>query len=303
MLVSSFRIIKFSLQDIFRNIWLSLVTVTILILALFSVNVLLVVRVVSNTAVEAVREKIDISLYLREDASEDQIKALEVQLSNIKNVKEVEYISRAEALSIFQERNKENPEILSALQELGNNPLTASLIIKPDNAESIEELENSLNRLDNDIIESRNFTDYELMLGKINNITNKINAVGMLISLMFGFISILVVYNSIRVAIYTHRKEIAIMRLVGASNKFIYMPFLLSGLIYSVVAVSVILLAFYPFLSLLQPYLEAFFIGYDINLITYFNDSFVKIFGLQLAGVAMINIIASLIAVRKYARI
>jgi cell division protein FtsX len=92
------------------------------------------------------------------------------------------------------------------------------------------------------------------------------------------------------------------MRLVGASNSFIYMPFLISGLFYTLFGLIIIVLIFYPFLSLLQPYLEAFFVGYNVNLIQYFNAHFLEIFGGEFAGIAAINILASWWAVRRYAQ-
>ena len=73
MFLSILRIIKFSAQDITRNIWLTIVTVTMLFLALFSINMLLTVRIISQSAIEAVKEKIDISLYLKADASDASI--------------------------------------------------------------------------------------------------------------------------------------------------------------------------------------------------------------------------------------
>jgi len=301
--LSFIRVVKFSLQDLVRNIWLSIVTITILILALFSINMLLVVKNVGQAAVNVVEEKLDISLYIKADAPEDKILALKTQISDYQQVKDVVYVSKAEALESFRENNKNNPEILQALRELGKNPLTPSLIIKPNSIEIIDELINKLNKIENEIIESRNFTDHKSMLGKINSITNKVGNVGMFVSLVFIFTALLVVFNAIRIAIYTHRREITIMKLVGASNYFTYMPFLLSGIVYALIGVLVIILIFYPFLSLLQPYLEAFFLGYNINIISYFNENFIKIFGLQFLGIAAINMIASYFAVRKYAKV
>lgn len=301
--LSFLRIIKFSFQDIYRNIWLSIVTITILILALFSINLLLTVRIISDTAINAVKEKIDISLYLKSDSPEEEISVLKSQISNLSQVKDVTYVSKAEALEFFQEKNKDNPEILQALRELGKNPLTPSLVITPQNADTASELINNLNNIQSDLIESRNFTDHKLLLEKINSITGKVNEVGMTVSLIFILTTLLVVYNAIRVAIYTHREEIGIMRLVGASNSFVHMPFFISSLIYTFIGLAIAILIFYPFLSLLQPYLETFFFGYNINIISYFNANFIKIFGLEFLAVALINALASLMAVRKYSKV
>lgn len=300
--VSLFRIIKFSLQDISRNMWLSVVTVIILVLALFSINMLVVVKVVSDTAISAVKEKVDVNLYVKPDAPENEIMSLKSKLENLSQVKSVEYVSKRKALESFRDQNINNPEVMQALQLLENNPLTPNLVIKPQNPDNIDTLIGELNKIENPIIESKNFLNHKKILQRIKSITDKVNAAGMVVSLIFVLITLLVIYNAVRVAIYTHHQEITIMRLVGASSWFIYFPFLLSSIIYTLFGVLLIIGLFYPFLSLLQPYLEAFFVGYDFNIVTYFNANFVKIFGVQFLGIAAVNILASLIAIRKYAR-
>lgn len=302
-ILSFLRILKFSFQDIGRNIWLSIVTITILTLALFSINLLLTVNVITNTAIESIKEKIDVNLYLNADAPEDKINALKAKISNLEEVKDINYISKAEALESFKVEHKNDPEILDALRELGKNPLSPVLVIKANNIDQFDALVLNLNKIEDDVIESRNFEDHKLILGKINSLSKKINEVGLFISLVFVVITVLVVFNSIRVAIYTHRKEITIMKLVGASNWFVKAPFLISGLIYALIGTIIVIAIFYPFLSLLQPYLETFFIGYDINIFTYYNENIIKIFGLQFLAAAFINVFASFIALGRYSKV
>lgn len=302
-MLSLFRIIKFSFQDIARNIWLTIVTITILLLALFTINMLLTVRVISDNAVRAVKEKINISLYLKAEAPESEIMALKAKISNSGRVKSVNYISRQTALDTFREKYKNNQAVLGALKELGRNPLSPSLTIVPLNFEESNLLINELKVLDNPIIESRDFSDNTSILNKINNITKRVNEVGLFVIAIFILTSLLVVYNAIRVAIYTHRQEIEIMRLVGASNFFIYMPYIVSAFVYALMSILIVISVFYPFLSLLQPYLEVFFMGYNVNILSYFVDNFAFIFGLQFLAVFLINIFATLFAVRKYARV
>lgn len=300
--LSFYRIIKFSLQDLSRNIWLSIVTVIILVLALFSINMLLVVKIIGDAAVGVIKEKIDISLYLKPEAADADIAALKAQLENLSEVKSVSYISKDDALEIFKQNNSDNPEILQALRELGKNPLTPTLIIQPKNADQIDNLTQELNKIQSDIIDSKNFTDYKTIIGRINAVTDKVTKAGLILSAIFVFITLMVIFNAIRVAIYTHNMEINIMRLVGSPNSFIYMPFLVSSLFYTLFGIIIIVLLFYPFLGLLQPYLEAFFVGYNINIITYFNTNFVEIFGAEFLGIAFINVLASWWATRRYAQ-
>jgi len=302
-MLSLYRIIKFSFQDIVRNIWLTIITVTILLLALFSINMLITVRLVSDNAVSAVKEKINISLYLKSETDESDIMALKNQISGLSDVKSVSYISQQTALDSFRDKYKNNQAVLLALQELGRNPLSPSLTIYPKDFDNSSYLINELKMIDNPIIESHDFSDNSVILSKINNITKRINEVGLFVIVLFIITSLLVVYNTIRVAIYTHRQEIEIMRLVGASNFFIYMPYVCSAFIYSLLSILIIIAVYYPFLSLLQPYLEVFFMDYNINILAYFVNNFFLIFGAQFIVILFINIFTTWLAVRKYARV
>lgn len=303
ILLSLGRVIKFSFQDIMRNIWLSLVTIMILVLTLLSVNLLLAVKAISSAAVETVKSKIDVSLYLRTNADQDKIMALKARLNTLANVKEVTYVSQEEALLNFQKNHQRDPQIIEALRELDKNPLTPSLVIKPTDPAKFNQLIDELNRLDDPIIESRNFEDHQIMLNKINAITAKISEVGFAVSALFMLITLLVIHNTIKVAIYTHRSEIGIMRLVGASNWFIKGPFFVSGLIYSLVSMAIVVAIFFLFLNLLQPYMETFFMGYDFNIQQYFSANFFSIFGLEFLAAAAVNTLASLMAVGKYSHV
>jgi cell division transport system permease protein len=302
-LLSFLRAIKFSLQDLARNVWLSVITIIIIVLALLSVNLLLVVKVLGLTAVNAVEEKIDISLYLKSGSEESRILALKNQISQIDLVREVDYISKQAALQSFREKHKNDREILQALVELGTNPLSPSLIIKPKNTDNFDDLVVSLNKLDNELVESRNFDDNRAMLAKINNITQKASEAGLAVSLLFVAITMLVVYNTVRVAIYTHRREIGIMKLVGASTWFIRAPYLISGIIYAFLGVAVIIAILYPLLTFIQPYLAKFFSGFEINILDYYNHNFFTIFGLEFLAVTLVNFLASLVAVGKYSKV
>jgi len=303
MFSSFLRILKFSVQDISRNIWLSVITVTILILAMFSINTLILTKTISASAIDAIKNKINISLYLTSNASEAEIFYLKDKVMAMDRVKDVKYVSKQEALDSFRANNENNEEILQALTELGQNPLSPSLIISPKNADEVADLIEELKVLDSEIIESRDFADNSLILERINNITNRINDIAIIIIAVFIITSLLVIYNSIKVAIYTHKKEIEIMRLVGASNVFIHAPYLISSLVYTLVASLIIIGITFPLLSIAQPYLEVFFVGYNINVVKYFYSNFLLIFGLQFLSIAIINMVASYLAVRKYSKI
>lgn len=302
-LLSILRVIKFSLQDLARNVWLSVITIIIIVLALLSVNLLLIVKVLGSAAIDAVKEKIDISLYLKPGSEEGRILALKSRISDFDSVKAVSYISQQAAAESFREKHQDNPEILKALLELGTNPLSPILVIQPKDINNYEDLIVSLNKIEDPLIESRNFDDHKVMLAKINDLTDKASRAGLALSLLFGLITALVVYNTVGVAIYTHKREIGIMKLVGASTWFIRAPYLISGIVYAGLGVAAILIILYPLLSFFQPYLEVFFYGFKINILEYYNNNFLTIFGLEFLVVTLINFLASLIAVGKYSKV
>ncbi|MFA5886730.1 MAG: permease-like cell division protein FtsX [Patescibacteria group bacterium] len=302
-MLSLYRIIKFSFQDIVRNVWLTIATVIILLLSLFSINTLMTVRLISDSAVNAIKEKIDISLYLKAEATDSEILTLKDRIATSPKIKEVVYISKQTAINSFRLKYANNPEVLAALKELGRNPLSPSLTVIPKNFDESSLIINELKLLDSPIIESRDFSDNSAILRKVNDITKRVNEIGFFIISIFILISLLVVYNAIRVTVYTHRQEIEIMRLVGASNRFIYMPYIVSAFIYTLFSILIIISVFFPFLSLLQPYLETFFVDYNINILAYFIDNFWSVFGAQFLIVFFINAVASFLAVRRYARV
>lgn len=286
-----------------RNIWLSVITIIIIVLALLSVNLLIMVKVLGSATISAVKEMVDISLYLKSDADESRILTLKSKISDLSSVKEVTYISKQAAMESFRDKHKNNPEILQALLELGANPLSPSLVIKPREVNNFEALIVSLNKIDDQIIESKNFDDHKALLAKINNITNKASRAGLAVSLLFALITILVVYNTVRVAIYTHKREIGIMKLVGASTWFIRAPYFISGIIYALLGAAAIIIIFYSLLGFFQPYLRVFFYGFEFNILKYYNNNFMTIFGLEFLAIALINFLASLVAVGKYSKV
>jgi cell division transport system permease protein len=302
-LLSILRVIKFSLQDLVRNVWLSIITIIIIVLALLSVNLLLMVKVLGSAAIGAVKDKVDVSLYLKSDTEESRILALKNKISGLDSVKEVVYIPKEAAIKSFREKHKDNQEILTALIELGTNPLSPSLVIKPKDVNNYEDLIAGLNKLDDQIIESKNFDDHKAILAKINNLTDKTSRAFLVISLLFVLITVLVVYNTVRVAIYTHKREIGIMKLVGASTWFIRAPYLISGIVYGLIGVAAVMVILYPLLSFLQPHLAAFFYGFEINILEYYNHNFFMIFGLEFLAITLVNFLASLVAVGKYSKV
>jgi len=298
------RSIKFAFQGFIRNIWLSIVTVIILVLMLFSVTMVAGLNFVGESAIDSVKDKVDVSIYFKPDTSEEDIVNIQYRLESLSEVKEVSYISEDEALENFRENHKDDLVILESLDELDENPLSATLIVKANTIDDYPDIIAVLENPDYEsLIRDRNFEDNEDVISKLSEISNKIERVGIMVSIVFVIIAILIVFNTIRINIYTHREEIGIMKLVGATNWFVRAPFLIESLIYAVLGVIITMAILFPLVGVIAPQLNSFFDGYELDIVGYFNENIIKIVSMQLAVVVFLSIVSSSIAIGRYLRV
>ncbi|MFA6422602.1 MAG: permease-like cell division protein FtsX [Candidatus Buchananbacteria bacterium] len=295
------RSFMFALQSFGRNIWLSIATIFIIFLAFVSINFLVLINGISQSAIAAVQDKVDISVYIKTDVSESKIMEMKNHLSSMAEIKNIVYKSPELNLKEFQERHASDEKIQETLKELNNNPLGATLIVK---AKELTDYPNVLKSLDNpaysDLIEEKNFEDHSAAIDRINTIADNVKRGCLAVSIMFAIIAILIVFNTVRIAIFTHQNEIAIMKLVGAGNWFVRSPFIIESVLTGVIGCAIALALVYPLVSFVQPQLSSFFGDMNFNLISYFNANLIKIIGFELLGIIVVNIISSSLAIGKY---
>ncbi|MFH1111716.1 MAG: permease-like cell division protein FtsX [Patescibacteria group bacterium] len=302
--LSFYRIIKYGGQNFVRNFWLSLVTVTIIVLSLLSISTLGLATVISNEALSNLEQKIDISVYLKPKVDEANIQSLKSEIEAMTGVKAVAYTSSDEALVKFREKYKNNESIAEALILLGVNPLGASLSVKAYSEEGYQSILTNLeNEQYRDLIQEARFDDYRQVITGINDLSAKVKNVGIGISAIFLIIALLVVFNTIRINIYSQREEIEIKRLVGATNWYIRAPFWIESAIYAIIATLITAVIFYFSLSWLDPYIASLFNGYQFSLSEYFKINGWYFFGMQFIGATILNILASYIAMRRYLKV
>lgn len=303
-LLSLYRITKFALQNFGRNIWLSVVTVTIIVMSLFVITMLVALNVVVQDTITNLQQKIDISVYFKPETTSADVAVIRDNIKKIPFVAQTNLITRDEALESFKTRYAGNVIISQSLDELEVNPLGDILVVK---ATSVDNYRPILEVLSQDelkqYIQESDFSDFDVIINRISEVSTKINQIGGVVSLIFIFVMVLVVFNTIRMAIYTHREEISIMRLVGASGSFIRAPFLLEGVLYALIAVLIVVSALFPILDAIQPFVGSFFGEGSLDLSQYFRDSFIVVFGLEFALIAVLNIFSSWLALRKYIRV
>lgn len=302
MLTALLRILKYGLQSLRRNVWLSIATVLVMIFALLVFEGLIIFNVVTNTAVAALEDKIDIAVYFKTNASEDAILETQRALQKVKEVERVEYISRDRALELFRESHKDDPTISRALEELNGNPLFASLNIKAHNPEDYAAINAYLGSARfKENIEKVSFTQSRLAIERLSNMVNTVERFGFFLTVFLAFTAALVTFNTIRLAIYSNREEIGIMRLVGASNAFINGPYLIEGVFLGVGAALLTLLITWPFIGFSTPYIKNFIPGMDLS--QYFSSHFFMLLGYQLLFGIALGVLSSFVAVRRYLKV
>ncbi|NUM25325.1 MAG: ABC transporter permease [Candidatus Buchananbacteria bacterium] len=303
-LSSLYRVIIFAWQSFWRNIWLSLVTITIIVLTFVSINFLIVVNIITDSAIEIVKNKVDVSLYFRPDVTEPQVLEVKTYLSSLTQVREIGYVSQQQALENFRQQHRQDTNIIESLAELEENPIGATLQVKAKNIQDYPEIIDVLNNSKyNNLILDKNYDDHKVYIEKIKNFSDNIKTIGLFTSGTFALIALLIVFNTIRVAIYTHRQEIAIMKLVGATNWFIKAPFLVEAIFYGVISCIISIAVVYPAIGLIQPYVNNFFLTEEFNITGYFNENFFLIFGLEILVIIFLNIVSSSIAMRRYLKV
>jgi len=302
MLTTLFRVIKYGFLNFWRNGWLSVATLSIVVMALLVFEGLIIFNVLTKTAIETFKDKIDISVYFKIDTPEDEILRMKKSLETLTEVKIVEYISRDKALEVFKERHKDDPTIAQSLEELQENPLMASLNIKARNPKEYAVIADNLEKTSfRNWFEKITFAQNAALIERLGKIIDTAEKGGMIMIILLAIIAVLVTFNTIRLAIYSNREEIGIMRLVGASGSFIRGPYVIEGIIYGLMAGVLSVIIALPIVYFISPYIEIFIP--EINLLFYFTSNLFILLGYQLLFGVSLGIISSSIAIRKYLRI
>ena len=299
MLTSFVRVVKSGWLNFWRNKWLSSAAIFMMSLALFGITSLILVNVLVNSLVTDLEDKIDVSVYFKLDTAENDILKVRSDLVGLAEVKSVEYISTDEALANFKERHKDNEVLMQSLGELDINPLEASLNIKTKETSQYESIAKFFNQSNyQDIIDKVNYLENKAVITRLSSITKAIRQIGFLILLILAILAILVTYNTIRLTIYSSRKEIKVMKLVGASNWFTRGPFVVEGVLYGVMASIISLFVMYPVLWYLSSKISAYLPGTDI--FYFFQVNLIVLFFIQILIGVTLGVSSSLVAIRRY---
>lgn len=299
------RVVKAGFVGFWRSAYVSLASIFVLTVALFVIGSTIFVDQLLNKSLETLQSKVDINVYFVPDAPQEEIDRIATAVSALPDVASVEYTSREEALRLYRERNQSDEIAMQALDQLDENPLGANLAIQAKETSQYEQVARFLEEqrgLEQPQAPVIGVINYERNKGSIDSLTAIIEAVerASFITLVVLLIaSVLITFNTIRLAIYTAREEISIMRLVGAGNMYIRGPFMLQGGMYGFIAGLLTMAIFYPLLVWLGPRTEVFF---ELNLLDYYLSNFGQIFGILVGIGVVLGLVSSILAITRYLR-
>ena len=296
------RGVKSGARNFFRNGWLSVATISIIVLTLFIINTVFIITVVANKTLEDLQQKIDVSIYFKSDANESSARSLTDIVRKMPEVTDAQYISKDDALRIFKEKHSQDEIILQSLEELGN-PLQASMSVKMRDPDAYKGILDKIHSSEYGSLVSDvdYYSEKKPIIERLNNIIQTIRKVGIIVIGIFAVIAVLVTFNSIRLTMYNYRREVEIMKLVGANPWFIRLPFIVEGMMYGFFAAWASLLLFYPFIYFSSSYVKT--LVPNVSVVDYLNTHAREIIAIQLICGIILGAISSLIAIRKYLKL
>lgn len=297
-----FRIFKHGWLGFARNIWISVATIGIMALALSVVSGLLIIGNITDTFAKELQGKVDVSVFFEQESDETKILELKYSLEARDDIRDVEYVSREDALSLFRDKHKDSELLMASLAELDSNPFQASLNIKAQDASQFNSIVSFIeNSQSADIIEKINYKENEKVIQKLTNITSSIENIGLAFTLALSFVVVLITFNTIRLVIYTYRDEISVMKLVGASDWFIRGPFIVAGLLYGAFSAAITWVSFLALVWIISEKTGSIFPGTDI--FAYWSGNFLNTLALLFALGVGLGVFSSFIAIRRYLKV
>jgi len=300
------RICRYGLANFARNAWLTTAATVVMTVTLTIILATFTLHLVFNDTLADIRQKIDISVYLADNITDQQKTEFTNAIKAVPSVTTIDYISKAQARQDYVNQNSGDQQQLEALSVLGDsNPFPASLKVHVSNTDHLNDIAK--------LVAEKKYKAYQSKPASLNGsrkdaIENIARAAqfseiaGLAVSGLFLVLSIMVIFNTIRMAIFNRRDEIEIMKLIGAEKSFIRGPFIVEACLYGIFAAVVAITIMYLVLLSAGPSIAS----YGINIgptIKFFSQYPALIFlGELLAGV-LIGIVSSFLAIRRYLKV
>lgn len=307
-LLTLFRICRYGVESFARNSWLSIAATAVMTITLLIIFTAFVLNTILTDTISSLSDKVDMSIYLKTETTDKEGSTLKAELiKQVSSIRSVTYISASQAREQIAQENSDDVAVLTAIKEATNkNPATLRIVIEDINDTS--ELQDFVDN--NKLLKGHISSEYKPSFAgerrdtikSIGRAVGFIQKAGIIASSVFVIISSLIIFNTIRMAIFNRKEEIQMMKLIGADQSFIRGPFLIEAMIYgfiaAIVATGVGIWALFASEKTLSSYQIS--IQPAINLFT--NYAVFVILGMIAIG-SIIGIISSLLATRRYLKI
>ncbi len=301
------RVLVSGAKNFARGGAVSAATVLIMTVTLSIIASLLFLSALLTFTLNSIKDKVDVSVYFVTTAAEADILSVKNKIENLPQVASVTYTSAADALTAFRARHATDQLTLQALDELGGNPLDASLEIRAKDPSEYESIVNfleaspTLSSGGTSIVDRINYAQNKDVIDRLTLAIQATREIGIAVVVFFAIASILIAFATVRLAIYVAKDEIAVMRLVGASNAYIQGPFIVTGIITGSAAALVVLLLLWPITWYAGLKTVGWFGGF--NIASYYMSHFLLVSAtILLSGIAL-GAIASVFAIRRYLKV
>lgn len=292
--------IKSGFSSFIRNGWLSVASITVMVLTLLTLSIFFILNIVLNTGIKTIQDKIDISVYLNDTAKQSQVIDMQNDLAGMSEIKSIKYISKDDALAKFKEQNKDNQKLLDSIAGIDNS-LPASLEIKvydPNKLDQITAIVDSTQY--KAVVMKISYKENKQIIDKLFRATDMTKQIGIIITAAFTLVSLIIIFNTVRIAIFSRMEEIEIMKLVGATPGFIKGPFIIEGTLYGVIATIISMLVLSSVLYFAAPAIANYIGGVGDNISNFLRDNIVQVLLIQLGVGVSIGIFSSWLAIRKH---
>lgn len=290
-----------------RSGWLSVSAILTIALALFVIGLAGVEALATRSILKNLEEKMDITVSFDADVSEERILAIQSELKKYREIRDISYTSRETALEKFRAQSEAagNKDVIEqALEEIGENPLYASLSIKARTPEEYRVINDAIEQSSfrNDIFRL-NYRENESIINQLTAINREVIRQGAILGVIFLLIAFLVTFNTIRLTMFSRREDFEIMRLVGASNLYVRTPSVVEGILYGSIAslVSVVFLYAYISFQRFNPFTRSMIEG--TGLMGSFTANLFWIFLILFTLGIFIGSLSGFLAVRRYMKI
>jgi len=290
-----------------RNGIVSLASVLVMTITLSVLSGVLLFEHVLETTLISVENRVDVSVYFVPGADETSIFGLKTEVEALPEVANTTYVSEKDALAAFRDRHANDQTTLQALDELDQNPIGAMLNINAKDISQYETISNffsdtsTLGAGTQSIIDHVDYAKNKAEIDAIEGLLAKGRMLGLVVTLVLMLLSVIVTFNTVRLAIYFAREEISVMRLVGASRMHVQGPFIVEGALYGFVATIVTMLLFVPITYWLGKHMTDFFQG--LNLFAYYLSHLLSFAGILLVFGLGLGALSSVLATRRYLRV